>query len=194
MWSFLFSFFKKFIYFQSEGKGRRKRGREIAMCGCLMCILLGTWSTIQAYALTGNRTRDPLVHRLALNPLSHTSQGSFFSFLSFFLFFFFFLQHVFYDWLLTHRMFFWFSSVSHYVLNMNRSVSPRLVFGAWAGVESRVYFLRYWAPLGGLWWWANWSVTGAGCFPGWLWLVFLAPFTLALQGFSCQAAQFPWQL
>ena len=28
-------------------------------------------------ARTGNRTSDPLVHRLALNPLSHTSQGSF---------------------------------------------------------------------------------------------------------------------
>ena len=37
---------------------------------------LGTWLTIQAYALTGNRTGDPLVCRLALNPLSNTSQGS----------------------------------------------------------------------------------------------------------------------
>ena len=38
---------------------------------------LGTWSTTQASALTGNRTGDPLVHRLVLNPLSHTSQGTF---------------------------------------------------------------------------------------------------------------------
>ena len=37
--------------------------------------LLGTWPTTQARALTGNWTGDPLVHRLALNPLSHTSQG-----------------------------------------------------------------------------------------------------------------------
>ena len=29
----------------------------------------------QACDLTGNRTGDPLVHRLALNPLIHTSQG-----------------------------------------------------------------------------------------------------------------------
>ena len=29
----------------------------------------------QACALTGNRTGDPLVHRAALNPLNHTSQG-----------------------------------------------------------------------------------------------------------------------
>ena len=35
----------------------------------------GTWPTTQACALTGNQTSDPLVHRLALNPLSHTSQG-----------------------------------------------------------------------------------------------------------------------
>ena len=37
--------------------------------------LLGTWSTTQACALSENRTRHPLVRRLALNPLSHTSQG-----------------------------------------------------------------------------------------------------------------------
>ena len=39
--------------------------------------LLGTWPTTQACALTGNQTSNPLVHRLALNPLSHTSQGEF---------------------------------------------------------------------------------------------------------------------
>ena len=38
--------------------------------------LLGTWPVSQACALTGNRTGKPLVLRLALNPLSHTSQGS----------------------------------------------------------------------------------------------------------------------
>ena len=37
--------------------------------------LLGTWPAAQAPALTGNRTTDLSVHRLALNPLSHTSQG-----------------------------------------------------------------------------------------------------------------------
>ena len=36
---------------------------------------LGTWPATQACALTENQTRDPLVRRLALNPLSHTSQG-----------------------------------------------------------------------------------------------------------------------
>ena len=36
---------------------------------------LGTGPATQACALTGNQTRDPLVRRLALNPLGHTSQG-----------------------------------------------------------------------------------------------------------------------
>ena len=37
---------------------------------------LGSWPTNQACALTGNRTSDLLVCWLALNPMSHTSQGS----------------------------------------------------------------------------------------------------------------------
>ena len=37
--------------------------------------LLGTWSATQAGALNGNQTGDRLVHRLVLNPLSHTRQG-----------------------------------------------------------------------------------------------------------------------
>ena len=43
------------------------------MCGCLsIAPLLGTWPTTEACALTGNQTGDSLVHRPALNPLSHT--------------------------------------------------------------------------------------------------------------------------
>ena len=41
----------------------------------LTCPQLGTWPTTQACALTGNRTRNLLVHRLVLGPLGHTSQG-----------------------------------------------------------------------------------------------------------------------
>ena len=37
--------------------------------------LLGTWPETQACALTGNWSDNPLVHSLALNLLSHTSQG-----------------------------------------------------------------------------------------------------------------------
>ena len=36
---------------------------------------LGTWLASEAGALTGNRTRDILVHRQVLSLLSHTSQG-----------------------------------------------------------------------------------------------------------------------
>ena len=46
------------------------------MCGYLLRTpLLGTWPATQACALSGNRTRHSLVRRLALSPLSHTSQG-----------------------------------------------------------------------------------------------------------------------
>ena len=41
----------------------------------LMRPPLGTWPATQARALTGTQTRDTLVHRPALNPLSYTSQG-----------------------------------------------------------------------------------------------------------------------
>ena len=52
-----------------------ERARNI-MCGCLLHVPpLGTWPATQACALTGNRTRDPLLCRPALNPLSHTNQG-----------------------------------------------------------------------------------------------------------------------
>ena len=51
---------------------------ETSMCGG--CLLQAPywgpdWSATQACALTGNQTRDPLICRPALNPLSHTNQG-----------------------------------------------------------------------------------------------------------------------
>ena len=76
-WVVLFCFVLKTLFIFREGKGGRKRGRETSMCGCLSRPppLLGTWAITQACALTGNRTSNPLVRRLTLNPLSHTSQG-----------------------------------------------------------------------------------------------------------------------
>ena len=50
--------------------GGRKRGRETRPSPT------GTRPATQACDLTGNRTGYPLVYSLALNPLSHTSQGS----------------------------------------------------------------------------------------------------------------------
>ena len=35
LWASLLLFFKDFIYFSREGKGRRNRGRETSMFGCL---------------------------------------------------------------------------------------------------------------------------------------------------------------
>ena len=70
-------FLKDFIYLFWEGKGGRKRGRETSMCGCLLHTRYSApGPATQACALTGNRTGDPLLHRLALDPLSHTSWGS----------------------------------------------------------------------------------------------------------------------
>ena len=46
---------------------REARERNINVWLPLACPLLGTWPETQACALTGNRTSDPLICRLALN-------------------------------------------------------------------------------------------------------------------------------
>ena len=55
--------------------GGRKREKNINVWLPLEGLLLGTWPTIQACVLPRNRTSNPLVHWLALNPVNHTSQG-----------------------------------------------------------------------------------------------------------------------
>ena len=81
---FIFKYFLKyilFIYFQREGKGGRKRGRDTSMCKRNISWLPlalpqpGNWPATQAFIPTGNQTGDPLVHRLTLNLLSHTRQS-----------------------------------------------------------------------------------------------------------------------
>ena len=74
----LFIYLLIFIFlktlFLERGEGRDKeRERNIYVWLPLTHPLLRIWPTTQACALTGNGTSDPLVHRLALNPLSHTS-------------------------------------------------------------------------------------------------------------------------
>ena len=72
-----FYFFKDFIYLyleRGEGKGKEKE-KNISVWLSLTRPLPGTRLATQACALTENQTSDPLVHRPALNPLSHTSQG-----------------------------------------------------------------------------------------------------------------------
>ena len=64
--------------FLERGGGREKdKEKNIKVWLPFALLLLGTWPTNQACVLSGNRTSDPLVHRLVLNPLSHTSQGYF---------------------------------------------------------------------------------------------------------------------
>ena len=70
-------FLKDFSYlFVDRRKGREKeRQRYITVSLPVLCPPLGSWPETQACAPTGNRTCGPLVHRLALSPQSHTSQG-----------------------------------------------------------------------------------------------------------------------
>ena len=70
-------FFKDCIYlFLERGEGREKeKERNNNVWLPFKCPPLGTWPTIPACALTGNSANDPFVHRLALSPLRHTSQG-----------------------------------------------------------------------------------------------------------------------
>ena len=69
-------FFTDLIYlFLNRGEGGRKRKRNISVWLPLLCPLLETWPTTHACTLTGNWTSNPLVHRLVLNPLCHTSQS-----------------------------------------------------------------------------------------------------------------------
>ena len=78
----LFSFFKRFnLFIFREGKGGRQRERNISVWLPLVRPLLGTCPKTQPCALTGNSTSNPLVCWPALNPLSHTRQGSLFFFL-----------------------------------------------------------------------------------------------------------------
>ena len=54
----------------SEGEGVGEKHQSVAPVPST-----GDLAHTQACALTGNRTSYPLVCMLALNPLSHTSQG-----------------------------------------------------------------------------------------------------------------------
>ena len=86
---------------------------------------LGTWPTTRAWVPTGNRTGDPSVHRLALNPLSHTSQGRFFLFPV--------------DYLLSILLF-----ISMLRLLQNRQVAVPLM----CLLSFRGYFLSFWHKTG----------------------------------------------
>ena len=63
--SICFYFFKGFYLFLERGREGEKH----------QCVVASHVPPSGDLALTGNRTGDPLVRRLALSPLSHTSQG-----------------------------------------------------------------------------------------------------------------------
>ena len=68
--------FLKFYLFIFRQRGREGE-RETSMCGCLSCTRYwGLGPQPRRVLLTWNWTVDILVCRLALNPLSHTSQCS----------------------------------------------------------------------------------------------------------------------
>ena len=78
-WTSFSFFFYYFFYFKDfflERRERREKEREKNINVWLSHArsILGTWPESQAHALTGNRTSNPLVCRLVLNPLSYTSQ------------------------------------------------------------------------------------------------------------------------
>uniref|UniRef100_K9IHL0 Putative secreted protein n=1 Tax=Desmodus rotundus TaxID=9430 RepID=K9IHL0_DESRO len=69
-----FKIYYLFIFREGEGE-EKERGRNISVWLPFKCPLLKTWPATQAFALTGNRTYDPLDCRPVLILLSHTSQG-----------------------------------------------------------------------------------------------------------------------
>ena len=71
------TFLKDFIYlFLHSWEGReKKRERNINVWLPLTCPILGTSPATQACTLIRNQTRNPLILRPALNPLSYTRQG-----------------------------------------------------------------------------------------------------------------------
>ena len=71
-----FFFFKILFIFLDRGEGMEKeREGNIHLWLPLAHPQPGIWPATHACTLPGNRTNDPLIRRLVLSPLSHTSQG-----------------------------------------------------------------------------------------------------------------------
>ena len=66
---------KAFYFFLEAGREVEREGERRQSICCLSHAQPWTWPTTQACPLPGNRTGNPLVHRLVLSPLSYTSQG-----------------------------------------------------------------------------------------------------------------------
>ena len=73
-------FFNLNYLFLDRGEGREKEGEKHQCVATPTHPHWGTRPATQAYALTGNRTSDPLLPSLVLNPQSHTKQSLHFTF------------------------------------------------------------------------------------------------------------------
>ena len=74
-------FLRLFIYlfiFRERGREGEREGEKHQCVVASLTPPTGDLAHNQACALTGNQTSDPLLCRPALNPLSHTSQGTLF--------------------------------------------------------------------------------------------------------------------
>ena len=65
-----------FIHFRQRGRETEREGEKHQCVVASQVPPTRDLPTTQACALTGNPTSNPLVRRLTLNPLSHTSQGT----------------------------------------------------------------------------------------------------------------------
>ena len=74
---FIYLFILIYLFLDRGEEREKEREKSINVWLPLTRPPLGTWPATQACALSGNQTRNPLVHRPVLNPLSHTSQGYF---------------------------------------------------------------------------------------------------------------------
>ena len=73
---YLFTFRRRAREGARERERKRQRNTDVSIDRLpLVWPQMGTWPTTQLCALTRNRTGVLLVHRVAHNPLSHTSQG-----------------------------------------------------------------------------------------------------------------------
>ena len=70
-------FLKDYLFLERGEEKEKERERNISVWLPLLCPTLGTWPETQVCALLGNQTGNPLVCRLVLNPLSHSSRGTY---------------------------------------------------------------------------------------------------------------------
>lgn len=73
-----FFFFKNtlLIFYKGRNEEEKHQCESVTLIYCLLYAPLpGIEAATQAYALTGNGTSNPLVHRTTPSQLSHTSQG-----------------------------------------------------------------------------------------------------------------------